>query len=111
MEFGARTLPPPAPVDTSKVVRDALSKTMTPNVAAMKAIKLTSDEEWEAFAATANAKGAKGACKFAEMFNVKVVEDTIAGVNVHWVTPPEIDKIHHVVLKCFTFASSSADTN
>ena len=101
MEFGARTLPPPAPVDTSKVVRDALSKTMTPNVAAMKAIKLTSDEEWEAFAATANAKGAKGACKFAEMFNVKVVEDTIAGVNVHWVTPPEIDKNHQQYLFLF----------
>ena len=67
----------------------------------MKGIKLTTNEEWEEFAATANAKAAKGAREFAEAFNVKVVEDTIAGVNVHRVTPPEIDKDHQQHLFLF----------
>jgi len=91
-KIGPRTLP--ASVDVSDVVRESLLKTPTPDVAATKRLIFTSDEEWEAWAEEGNVPSAAAARALAEVFSVKIEEDKIAGVNVHRVTPSEIDEDH-----------------
>jgi len=91
-KIGPRTLP--ASVDVSDVMRESLLKTPTPDVAATKGLVFTTSEEWEAWAEEGTVPAAAAARALAEAFSVSIQEEEIAGVNVHWVTPPEIDEDH-----------------
>jgi len=91
-EIGPRSLP--ASVDVSAVIRESLLKTPTPDVAAAKGIVLKTDEEWEAWAEEGNVPSAAAAHSLAEALSVTIQEDKIAGVNIHRVTPSEIDENH-----------------
>ena len=54
----------------------------------------TTDKEWEAWAEEGNVPSAAAARALAEALSVTIEEDKIAGVNVHRVTPSEIDEDH-----------------
>jgi acetyl esterase/lipase len=75
-------------------MRQSLLKTPAPDVAAAKAIVLRTDEQWQEWAAKGDARQAAAARALAEALSVAVREDKIAGVKIHRVTPPEIDKRH-----------------
>lgn len=91
-EIGPRTLP--AARDVSDIMRESLLKTPTPNVKAAKAFAAETAEEWEAWAEEGDVKSAAAARAMAEALSVTVRGDVIGGVNVHRVTPPEIDPHH-----------------
>jgi acetyl esterase/lipase len=90
-ELGPRTLP--ASVDVSDVFRESLLNTPTPDVSPMLNVPKT-DEEWLALQMERDTKSESVAHALAEALNIKVEEDKIGGVNVHWVTPTEIDEDH-----------------
>jgi len=75
-------------------LRESLLKTPTPDVAAAKELVFTTDKEWEAWAEEGNVPSAAAARALAEALSVTIEEDKIAGVNVHRVTPSEIDVDH-----------------
>lgn len=90
-ELGSRELPPSAGV--SDVFHESLAGTPTPDVTpALQAPD--SEQEWRELAATRDAASAAVALQLAEALSVDVREDQIAGVNVHWITPTEIDDDH-----------------
>ena len=91
-EVGPRRLP--TSVDVSEALRESLLKTPTPDVSAAKGIVFRTDEEWEAWAKDGNVPSAAAARALAEALSVTIQEDKIAGVNVHRVTPSEIDEDH-----------------
>jgi len=91
-KIGPRLLP--ASVDVSEVFRESLLKTPTPDVSAAKGFVLRTDEEWEAWVEEGNVPSAAAARSLAEALSVTIEEDKIAGVNVHRVTPSEIDGDH-----------------
>jgi acetyl esterase/lipase len=90
-ELGPRTLP--ASVDVSDVFRESLLNTPTPDVSPMLNVPKT-DEEWLALQMERDTKSESVAHALAEALNIKVEEDKIGGVNVHWVTPSDIDEDH-----------------
>ncbi len=90
-ELGPRTLP--ASVDVSDVFRESLLNTPTPDVSPMLNVPKT-DEEWLALQMERDTKSESVAHALAEALNIKVEEDKIGGVNVHWVTPTDIDEDH-----------------
>jgi acetyl esterase/lipase len=90
-ELGPRTLP--ASVDVSDVFRESLLNTPTPDVSPMLNVPKT-DEEWLALQMERDTKSESVARALAEALNIKVEEDKIGGVNVHWVTPSDIDEDH-----------------
>jgi hypothetical protein len=90
-DIGPRKLPPSA--DVSEVFHESLANTPTPDLA--KALIVPkADAEWIALAKERDAKSAEVARGLAEALGVQVEEDKIGGVNVHRVTPPEIDDDH-----------------
>jgi acetyl esterase/lipase len=91
-EIGPRTLP--ASVDVSDMMHESLLKTQTPDVSAAKRIVLRTDEEWEAWAKEGNVQSEAAARALAEALSATIQQDKIAGVNVHRVTPSEIDEDH-----------------
>jgi acetyl esterase/lipase len=90
--IGPRTLPPS--VDVSDEFRETLVNTPTPDVEAAKSNVPETTEQWEAIIRAADEKMAAAARKMAKALSVKVQHDTIAGVNVYRVTPPEIAPEH-----------------
>ncbi|MHC4714128.1 MAG: hypothetical protein ACYTAN_12795 [Planctomycetota bacterium] len=91
-EIGPRTLPPSG--GASDVFRDYLSKSPTPDVGAAKGDVFKTTEEWEAWIRPRDEATAAAARKLAEALSVTVKHDTISGVNVYHVTPPEIAAEH-----------------
>lgn len=91
-QIGPRTLP--VPIDVSDVMRESLLKTPTPDVKAAKGLVLKTTEQWEAWVREGDVKAAAGAQAMAKALSVTVQEDKIGGVNVHRVTPPEINPQH-----------------
>jgi acetyl esterase/lipase len=91
-KIGPRKLP--VPVDVSDVMRESLLKTPAPDVSAAKKIVLRTDEEWEAWAKEGDVPSAAAARALAKALSVTIQEDKIAGVNIHRVTPSEIDEEH-----------------
>ncbi|MHC4714551.1 MAG: hypothetical protein ACYTAN_14995, partial [Planctomycetota bacterium] len=91
-EIGPRTLPPSGGV--SDVFREYLSKSPAPDVEASKGDVFTTIEEWEAWIRPRDEATAAAARKLAKALSVTVKHDTISGVNVYHVTPPEIDAEH-----------------
>jgi acetyl esterase/lipase len=90
--IGPRTLP--VPRDVSRVFRDSLLKTPTPDVAAMKKLRLKNDQDFEAFAKSGDERQAAAAVALAKKLDVEIKTDTLGGVNIHWVTPPKVDPKH-----------------
>jgi acetyl esterase/lipase len=64
-------------------------------------MRVKTDEEWKAFAMEKNLQCARVAKTLAATLGVTVKEDRIAGVNVHRVTPAEIDEHHQSHLFLF----------
>jgi monoterpene epsilon-lactone hydrolase len=81
-------------VDVSDVFRDSLLKAPTPDVEAAKSIVFETTEQWEAWIRERDAKTAVAARQLATALSVTVQHDTISGVNVYHVTPPEIASEH-----------------
>jgi len=92
--IGPRTLPIPAAIDSSPELRDSLSQTPTPDVKAAHAFTLANNDEWAALALSRDKTAAQAAIDLAKALKVEVEEDTIAGVNVHRITPAKIDQRH-----------------
>ena len=90
--IGPRTLPPS--VDVSDEFLETLIKTPTPDVEAAKRNIPETTEQWEAMIRAADEQTAAAARKMAQALSVKVQHDTIAGVNVYRVTPPEVAPEH-----------------
>ena len=90
--IGPRTLPPS--VDVSDVFRESLEATPQPDVASAKRHVPETTEQWISFIRAADKPTAAAARKLAQALSVKVQHDTIAGVNVYRVTPPEIAPEH-----------------
>jgi acetyl esterase/lipase len=90
-DIGPRKLPPSA--DVSDVFHESLASTPTPDMGTALIVPKT-DAEWIALAKERDAKSAEVARGLAEALGVQVEEDKIGGVNVHRVTPPEIDDDH-----------------
>jgi acetyl esterase/lipase len=91
-EIGPRTLP--APVDVSDAFRESLLNTPAPDVKATRSQVPETIEQWEAMIRTLDEKMATTARKLAHSLSVKVQRNTIAGVNVYRVTPPEVAPEH-----------------
>ena len=90
--IGPRTLP--TSVDVSDVFRESLQATPQPDVESAKKLVPETTEQWMAFIRAADEPTAAAARKLAQALSVKVQHDTIAGVNVYRVTPPEISPEH-----------------
>jgi acetyl esterase/lipase len=90
-DIGPRKLPPSA--DVSEVFHESLASNPTPDLAEALIVP-KADAEWIALAKERDAQSAEVARGLAEALGVQVEEDKIAGVNVHRVTPPEIDNEH-----------------
>lgn len=91
-KIGPRTLPPS--LDVSDEFREILLKTPAPDVDAVKSNVPQTTEQWEAMIAAADEQTAAAARQVAKVLSVKVQHDTIDGVNVYRVTPPEIAQEH-----------------
>ncbi|GEM_PF-221265 len=91
-EIGPRILP--VSVDVSDVMRESLLETPTPDAEAAKSLVFNTTEQWEEFIKDRDAPSAANARKLAEVLSVTVEPYTIAGVNVYYVTPPEIAPEH-----------------
>ena len=92
LEIGSRTLP--ASFDVSDVMRESLLKGPTPDVSAAQGTILRTDKEWEAWAEEGDVPGAAAARALADALSVTIEEDRIEGVEIHRVTPSEIDEDH-----------------
>ena len=90
--IGPRTLPPS--VDVSDEFRATLLSTPAPDVEAAKSNVPETTEQWEAMIRAADEQTAAVARKMAQVLSVRVQHDTIAGMNVYRVTPPEIAPEH-----------------
>jgi acetyl esterase/lipase len=90
--IGPRTLPPS--VDVSDEFREILLNTSSPDAEAAKSNIPETTEQLEAMIRAADEQTAAAARKMAQALSVKVQHDTIAGVNVYHVTPPEIAPEH-----------------
>jgi monoterpene epsilon-lactone hydrolase len=82
------------PVDVSDVMRESLLKTPTPDVEAAKKLAPQTRKQWEEWISERDAKTAVGARALAKALSVAVEHRRIGGVNVHRVTPAEIDPQH-----------------
>ena len=90
--IGPRTLPPS--VDVSDEFRETLLNTPTPDAEAEKSNVPETTEQWEAMIRAADEQTAAATRKMAQALSVKIQHDTVAGVNVYRVTPPEIAPEH-----------------
>lgn len=97
--IGPRTLP--VSNDVSDAFRTSLMNTPPPDVAAMIKLRLKTDQEFEAFAKAGDERQAAMAVALAKKLDVKIEADTLGDVNIHWVTPPEIDPRHQKHLFVF----------
>ena len=91
-KIGPRTLP--VPVDVSDVMLESLLKTPAPDVEAAKKLAPQTRKQWEEWISEGDAKTAVGARALAKALSVTVEHRRIGGVNVHHVTPAEIDPQH-----------------
>lgn len=91
-KIGPRTLP--ASSGVSDVFRKALLTTPTPDVETAQSIVLETTEQWETLIRERDAKAATGARALAESLSVDVKQETIGGVSVYRVIPPEVDDKH-----------------
>ena len=89
--IGPRTLP--ASADVSDVMRETLLNTPTPDVKPFQVV-FSTDKEWEIWVSEKDENATATAKSFAELISVQVKQDKIGGVNVYWVTPPDIDQKH-----------------
>jgi acetyl esterase/lipase len=90
-EIGPRTLPPS--VGVSDAFRESQVNTPKLDPSVMDFVPAT-EEEWLTHIKEKDADTAAGALAIAGALNVTIKEDNIAGVNVHWVNPPEVDAAH-----------------
>jgi len=90
--IGPRMLPPS--MDVSNEFREILLNTPTPNTEAAKSNIPETTEQWKAMIRAADEQTAAAARKMAQALSVKVQHDTIEGVNIYRVTPPEIAPEH-----------------
>jgi monoterpene epsilon-lactone hydrolase len=86
-----RTLPPPR--GASQALRDSIAATPQPDLSAWNVVP-QSEDEWLAVIDEMDAGKAETTWDLADQWSVSVEHDTIAGVDVHWVTPSEIDLRH-----------------
>jgi len=77
----------------SKVFRESLASTPTPDIAPALIVP-KADADWIALAKERDARSEATARALAEALGVQVKEHRMGGVNVFWVTPPEIDEDH-----------------
>lgn len=91
-KIGPRILPPSA--DASDVFRAYLLKSPAPDVEGAKGDVFETAEEWKAWIRPRDEATADVARKLATALTVTIKHDTITGVNVYHVTPPEIDAEH-----------------
>lgn len=90
--IGSRTLPPP--VGVSDELRKAIANTPTPNIeAAIAGVPRTLDE-WRANIARQAEGSATLAQAIAARRSIAIEQDTIAGVPVYRLTPPQISPEH-----------------
>ena len=82
--IGPRVLP--APDGASAQLREILAMTPTPMMPDVP----TTVEGWKAQAAESDAKAAATAQAFAKEMNLQVAEESLGGVRVFRVTPPEV---------------------
>ena len=90
--IGPRTLPPSG--GASEVFQGYLAKLPTPDVEAAKADVFDTTEQWEAWIRPRDEATTIAARRLAKAFSVSVKHDTIAGVSVYHVDPPEIATEH-----------------
>jgi acetyl esterase/lipase len=90
-KIGPRTLP--LSVGVSDAFRESQMNTPKLDPSAVDIVPAT-EEEWFTHIKERDAGTAAVAVAIAEALNVSIKEDKIAGVNVHWVTPPEINAAH-----------------
>ena len=86
-----RTLAPP--LGASQALRDSIAATPQPDPAVWNVVP-ESEDEWLAVIGEMDAGKAEATVALADQWKVSVEHDTIAGVDVHWVTPSEIDPRH-----------------
>jgi len=91
-EIGPRMLP--ASVDVSDVMRESLLNTPAPDVEAARNFVPETIEQWKALISERGERAAAGARALANGLSVVVEQESIDGVNVHRVTPAEIDPRH-----------------
>ncbi|MBY5980435.1 alpha/beta hydrolase [Ferrimonas balearica] len=90
-EIGARTLPPS--VGVSEAFRQSQINTPKLDPAPMDFVP-ANDAQWLEHIEEKDAASAKVALAIADALNVTIKEDELAGVKVHWLTPPETDAVH-----------------
>ncbi len=90
--IGPRVLPPPA--HASDALRKVIGSEPTPNLSGAKKNVPSTDAEWKELAAARDTKNAKLAEDVARKLGVSIQEDTIAGVHIYRVTPPNIAPEH-----------------
>jgi acetyl esterase/lipase len=90
-QIGPRTLPPS--VGVSDAFRESQVNTPKLDPSVMDFVPAT-EKEWLAHIKEKDTGAAKVAIAIAGALNVAIKKDEIAGVNVHWVNPPEIDAAH-----------------
>jgi acetyl esterase/lipase len=90
-EIGPRKLP--LSVGVSDAFRESQANTPTLDPSVMDFVPAT-EEEWLIHIKEKDAGAAAVALELASALNVTIKEDKIGGVNVHWVSPPEIDVEH-----------------
>ena len=91
-DLGPRDLP--APLDVSDAMRDSIANFPVPDVDAAKSLVFKTDEQWQGSIAPHDEAMAAAARQMAKALSVAVKHDTIAGVNVYHVMPPEIADEH-----------------
>ena len=84
----------PPPVDMSDEFREILLNTPAPDVKTAKSNIPETTEQWIALIQTMDEQTAAGARQVAKALSVTVQHDTVAGVNIYRVTPPEIASEH-----------------
>lgn len=90
-EIGPRILPPSAGVSDS--FRELQVNTPKLDPSTMDFVP-TSEDEWLSHIKEKDAEAALVAQSIASVLNVTIKEEKIAGVNVHWLSPPDIDVEH-----------------
>jgi acetyl esterase/lipase len=90
-QIGPRTLPPS--VGVSDAFRESQVNTPKLDPSVMDFVPAT-EKGWLAHIKEKDTGAAKVAIAIAGALNVAIKKDEIAGVNVHWLNPPEIDAAH-----------------
>ena len=97
--IGPRTLP--APAGASDALRNAIMSGPVPDVEAVRQLVPKNEAEWLTAIAERNEENVAQVRTLVEQLPVSVENDEIEGVNVHHVTPAEVDAKHENHLFCY----------